>query len=608
MKQRQITALLVGNPNCGKTSLFNLLTGANGYVGNWAGVTTTVLQSSFTYGDASVKLVDLPGTYSLIPYSDDERVTADRLDNSDYDVIVNIVNALELKRSLLLTYSLMRYGRPIVIAVNMTDAAADEGIRISTDKLSEITGCRTVPVSAAKRIGVDKLKKEIAHVRKSTENDSGRHTDSPQEFGRLTDDDTRIRRLAAETAKKCTEGKRRKERGRSIDRFILSKWVSSLILAAVFSLTLFLSFGGGVSAASEAVADFFGDTLSNGLAAWLTDRGAAAMLVSLICDGVIDGVGSVLSFLPQLTVMFLCLSFIEDCGYMARAAMIADHIMVGSGLDGRGFASLAMGMGCTATAVMTTRSVPETSKRRRLIFMLPFVPCSAKIPILVMLSEAFFGGTVFLFPAAYLIGIATAFAVARILYLLDPPNRRRKESKRIFMLELPPYRLPMLRNLFVHTLGKIKDFLFKAATVLLIASVVIWALKSFGTDLMPTSSPENSILGKLGGLLAPIFAPLGFGSWQAVSALICGLISKESVLSAFGVILSWNGIETVLTPASAASFIVFVILSVPCVATLANIRRESRSLGFTALSVVTHLTVSWICSYFTFLLTSSLLR
>ncbi|MGN0633880.1 MAG: ferrous iron transport protein B [Oscillospiraceae bacterium] len=641
-KSETLSIALAGNPNCGKTTLFNALTGSNQYVGNWAGVTVEK-KSGFT-ADRKYEIVDLPGIYSLSPYSMEEIVTRDYIIKERPSAIINIIDGMNFERNLYLTVQLAELGIPMVLVVNMMDEVKKTGGSIDCCRLSQRLGIPVVPVSARKGENIDEVMRQIKHVINKnvtfpqinfdikTQNALNeisaliyeKDKDIPFEFyaSKLLENDklvkeelalspditekieqiavkyeksskygdretmladaryTFIEDLAAETVVKgvCEDQPTISDK---IDRVVTNKFLALpifiLIMAGIFALT----FGPIGSALSDLIEKFFTDILSKNMDKWLLAVQAPEWTRSLIVNGIISGVGGILTFLPQIAILFLCLSILEDSGYMARAAFITDKFLRKLGLSGKSFIPMIMGFGCTTPAAMAARTQENINERRATIMLIPFMSCGAKLPIYALFASAFFsaykGLVVF---SMYLIGFLLAILAGLIL-----KKTVFKTNSAPFVMELPSYRLPILSSVLKNTWDKCKGFIIKAGTIIFAMSVVIWVLQSFTPQLQYTTSGEDSIFGCLGAILAPLLMPLGFGDWRSGVSILSGLVAKEAVVSTM-MVLYGSADEAVLsaaisgvyTPLSAFCFMLFCLLYMPCISAFATIKNEMGSM------------------------------
>ena len=652
---------LVGNQNCGKTTLFNALTGSNQHVGNFPGVTVDQKIGKIKGTDADV--VDLPGIYSIRPYTQEEIVTRDFVLNQKIDGIINIVDATNIERNLYLSLQLLELHIPTVIALNMMDEVRGNGGSVDIQKLSDELGVPVVPISAAKNEGVSEVVDKILFVAKNAVlpavldfcpdgpvhrcihavshciEDHARRIGVSARFcaTKLIEGDASfseklelnenereliehsivemesdselernealaqmrynfIEQVTASSVVKCEESKEHR-RSVKIDAVLTNRFAAIPIFFGILFLIFYLTF------------DLIGGTLSDLLAmgiealTGLVDRGLVAyginpVVRSLITDGIFAGVGSVLSFLPIIVVLFFFLSVLEDTGYMARVAFVMDKLLRKIGLSGRSFVPMLIGFGCTVPAVMATRTLSSDRDRRMTILLTPYISCSAKIAVYAVFCKAFFG----VYAALAMIGLYVLGIVLGILFALLFKSTLFKGKPVPFVMELPNYRFPSAKNVLILLWEKAKDFLQKAFTVIFIATLIVWFLQSFDLKLNFVEDSSTSLLALVGQWIAPIFKPLGFGNWEAVTALISGFSAKETVVSTLAVLLGVSAgdlgsvLSAVFTPLSAASFLIFTLLYTPCVAAMATIRREFGSAKVTALIVLMQCVVAWIAA------------
>ena len=653
---------LAGNQNCGKTTLFNQLTGSNQHVGNFPGVTVESKEGVIRgYKDATV--VDLPGIYSLSPYTNEEIVTRDFLLKNKPDGIINIVDATNIERNLYLSMQLIELHIPMVIALNMMDEVRANGGTIKIDKLQEELGVPVVPISASKNEGIDELIEtavrtaqnrqyprrqdfcsgavhraihSIAHLVEDhaerihtpprfaatklvegdepmlnalnlsdNEKDMVEHAVTEMERELDTDREaaladmryTFIDRLCADSVVKCGESK---EHARSVkmDNLLTNKYLAIPIFLLIMLLIFWLTFG--------VIGSFLSDLLSQGIdfvtnvvSDALTAYGINPVVHSLVIDGVFAGVGSVLSFIPTIVVLFFFLSILEDSGYMARVAFVMDKLLRKIGLSGRSFVPMLIGFGCSVPAIMATRTLSSERDRKMTILLTPFMSCSAKLPIYGMITMAFFPKyralvMIGLYVLGMVVGVLMGLLLKRTLFHGKPVP---------FVMELPNYRLPSPKSVGMLLWDKAKDFLTRAFTVIFVATIIIWFLQSFDVRLNPVSAGDDSMLAGIGRWIAPIFAPLGFGDWRASTALLTGFSAKEAVVSTFAVLTGSNtanmsaALSSIFTPLTAISFLVFTLLYTPCVAAISAVRREMNS-GKAAVGVVFLQTgVAWVVAF-----------
>ena len=644
---------LAGNQNCGKTTLFNQLTGSNQHVGNFPGVTVDSKSGTIrnTKGD---EVVDLPGIYSLRPYSAEEIVTRDFILDGRPDGIINIVDATNIERNLYLTLQMIEMQVPMVLALNMMDEVRANGGTVDTVKLSELLGIPVVPISAAKGEGIADLTElacrtasagrkpevydfcppgpvhrcihAVTHVvedhaeraRMSArwaamnviegnddivarleldENELELCEHSIVEMERETGLDRNaaiadmrysfIESVCAETVKKPEESRERK-RSRKIDNVLTHRIFALPIFVGIMLLVFYLTF--------EVFGAFLSDLLAAGIYALaglvdtaLTAYGINPVVHSLVIDGLFGGVGNVVSFLPVIVVLFFFLSMLEDTGYMARVAFVMDKLLRRIGLSGKSVVPMLIGFGCTVPAVMATRTLTSERDRRMTVLLTPFMSCSAKIPIYSVFVAAFFprfkalamGGLYFF---GIFVGVLVALVFGKTLFRGNPIP---------FVMELPNYRMPSVRTTLQLMWDKAKDFLHRAFTVIFVASLVIWFLQTFDTRINPVSDNSQSLLAALGGLLAPLFAPLGFADWRVCTSLIAGFMAKEAVVSTLGVLTGGAALSTLFSVRSAVAFLVFTLLYTPCVAAVAAIRRELGSAWKTLGVVLFQCLLAW---------------
>ncbi|HDK7137567.1 TPA: ferrous iron transport protein B [Clostridium botulinum] len=648
-----IRIALVGNPNCGKTTMFNYLTGSSQYVGNWPGVTVEKKEGKLKQ-HKDVKVIDLPGIYSLSPYTLEEVITRNYLITEKPEVIINIVDGTNLERNLYLSTQVMELGIPVIIALNMMDIVRKNGDIIDKDKLSKSMGCTVVETSALKGDGCKELIDKAIELAKSHKNNIIEHTFSNAvekvlsdieneiynhvqkehlrwfaiklfendekaiEQGNISkaskdkvkaivsscedelDDDgesiiTNERyNYISKIISKCVVKKNKSKLTTSdkIDKIVTNRVLGLPIFAAVMFLVYYLSISTIGTGATDWVNDvLFGDIIPPAVEGFLTSIGTAAWLNSLILDGIIAGVGAVLGFLPQMMVLFLCLSILEDCGYMSRIAFIMDRIFRKFGLSGKSFIPMLIGTGCGVPGIMASRTIENESDRKMTIITTTFMPCSAKLPIIALIAGALFPGSVWVAPSAYFVGIAAIICSGIIL----------KKTKAFagepapFVMELPKYHVPGVKGVLIHMWDRAKSFVKKAGTVIFLASGLIWFLSTFNWSLAMVETPE-SMLASIGKVISPIFNPLGWGDWKAAVATITGLIAKENVVGTFGILYGagevaedgveiWKTLQGSFTQLSAYSFLLFNLLCAPCFAAIGAIKREMGNKKWTWLAV-----------------------
>ena len=657
-----LTFGLLGNQNCGKTTLFNQVTGSNQHVGNFPGVTVD-RKSGMLRENENTEITDLPGIYSLSPYSNEEIVTREFVLNERPKGIINIVDATNIERNLYLTMQLMELDIPMVLALNMMDEMTGNGGTVYINKMESLLGIPVVPISAAKNEGVDELVAHAIHVAKFQESpgrqdfcedgpvhrcihgvihlieDHAKRAGIPVRFAatkliegdeiildmlNLSENEKEmlehiivqleeeegldaqaqiarmrydfIEKLVRETVKKPQES-REHLRSEKIDKILTGKYTAIPSFVLIMSAVFFLTF--------NVIGAFFQGILENAIELFIEsfDKLLAGLSVndtirSLVVDGVLTGVGNILSFLPIIVILFFFLSLLEDTGYMARVAFVMDKLLRKIGLSGRSIVPLLIGFGCSVPGVMASRTLPSERDRKMTILLTPFMSCSAKLPIYAFFTAAFFkdnGGLVMIL--LYFIGIAVGILVALIL-----KSVYFKGEAVPFVMELPNYRLPGMKNVVMLLWDKAKDFLQRAFTVIFLASIVIWFLQRFNFTLNMVTDSKDSILAEIAGIIAPVFSPMGYGDWRVCTALVTGFIAKESVVSTLFVLYGTKeAVLGAMSMASAFSLLVFCLLYTPCVATIAVVKRE---LGAKWASVVVlgQCIIAWIVAYVAYLI------
>ena len=659
-KGTKLTFALAGNQNCGKTTLFNQLTGSNQHVGNFPGVTVDQ-KSGAIRGEANSLVTDLPGIYSLSPYTSEEIVSRQFILEEKPTGIINIADATNIERNLYLTMQLIELNIPMVLALNMMDEVRGNGGTIRINEMEEMLGIPVVPISASKNEGVDELVAHALHVAQYQERpgrtdfcdknrkggavhralhsimhlieDHAEAADIPVRFaaGKLIEGDTLmleslkldqnecemidhiilqmeqesgldraaaiadmrfsfIKALCDETVVKPKESKEHL-RSRRIDSVLTGKYTAIPAFILIMGLVFWLTFN-VIGAWMQGILESGIAVLTNFVDAGMTKIGVNEVLHSLVIDGIFGGVGSVLSFVPIIVVLFFFLSMLEDSGYLARVAFVMDKLLRKIGLSGRSIVPMLIGFGCTVPAVMSSRTLPSERDRKMTIMLTPFMSCTAKLPIYGFFTSVFFpkySGLIMV--GLYLFGILTGILVA----LLSKSTVFRGEAVP-FVMELPNYRLPGAKNVLHLLWEKAKDFLQRAFTVIFVASIVVWFLQTFDFRLSVVEDSQSSILAVTAGLIAPIFKPLGFGNWECVTALISGFIAKESVVSTLTVLFQSVSVKTVLNTAAAGALLVFCLLYTPCVAAIAAIKRE---LGkkWAVMIVAGQCAVAWVCAF-----------
>lgn len=667
MNKAGIHVACVGNPNCGKTTLFNALTGSRLKVANWPGVTVEKVEGTTSYEGTDITLVDTPGIYSLTCYTIEEKVTRKCVMDDDIDVIINIVDASSLERNLYLTLQLLELGKPVVLALNMMDIVKERGMEIDMHRLPEMLGnIPVVPVSAAKRTGLDILLHAVIHHYEEGQNAEyilqypeeienklaklevmmqahyPTHSSVRWHAIKLMEDDEEVKRehpiQVANVADKSYEKEiisckyayiesvvkevlLHKNKKAAItdkaDRLLTSEWLGIPVFLCIMGLVFFLTFAVGdmLKGVFETALSFVSGAAADGL----YSIGTADWLVSLIVDGIITGVGGILTFIPNIFILFLALAILEDSGYMSRVAYVMDSVMGKVGLSGKAFLPMILGFGCTVPAIMATRALETEHDRRKTMIITPFMSCSARLPVYVIFSEMFFpdcaGLVAFSF---YVIGMVIAIITALVI------NRAEKGRENdSLLIELPEYKRPNARTVRIYVWNKLKDYLTKAGTTIFIASIVIWFILNFGITGM-VENPADSFGAVIGRILVPLLAPAGLGMWQIAIALISGISAKEVVVSSFSVLFgaanvnSAEGMTTVIAnvqaanpafgPLNAYCLMLFCLLYVPCVAAVATIKKESGSLKFTAGLMAFQIILAWAVSVLVFQIGSLFLR
>lgn len=667
-KDSKLTFALAGNQNCGKTTLFNQLTGANQHVGNFPGVTVDRKDGTIkNHPEATV--TDLPGIYSLSPYSSEEIVTRDFLIKDKPSGIINIVDASNLERNLCLTMQLMELGIPMVLALNMMDEVRENGGSIRVNELEQILGIPVIPISAVKNEGIDELVSHALHVARFMEK-PGRIdfcTDSvdkkdpvgavhrcihavvhmiepeakqsglPLRFAatkliendvpiekllNLTDDKKQafehivsvmedetgldreaaisnmrfsfIEKMCQKTVVRPHESKEHK-RSMKIDRLLTGRYTAIPCFIAIMALIFVMNF--------NLVGAWLSDLMSLGVDSVISliDNALTAVQInpvvhSLVVDGICNGVGSVISFLPTIVTLFFFLSILEDTGYMARVAFVMDKLLRKIGLSGRSFVPMLIGFGCSVPAIMSTRTLSSERDRKMTILLTPFMSCSAKLPIYSLIISVFFPRQ---YQALVMVGLYIFGIICAIIYALILKSTKFKGEPVPFVMELPNYRLPSAKSVVHLIWEKAKGFIEKAFTIIFVASIIIWFLQTFDAKFNVAESPEQSLLAMIGSLVAPIFAPLGFGDWRVSTALITGFTAKESVVSTLTVLMGGNAelVSTLFTPFTAAVFLVFTLLYTPCVAAIATVKREMGGTKAAVATVIIQCAIAWCVAF-----------
>jgi ferrous iron transport protein B len=669
--QEELKVGFVGNPNCGKTTLFNAYTGAKLKVANWPGVTVEKKEGAMKYHSHRFRLVDLPGIYSLTSYTMEEKLTRQFILDSEVDVIVDVADASTLERNLYLTLQLIELGKPVILALNMMDIVEERGMEIDLHRLPEMLGIPCIPVSARRRTGLDILMHTVAHHKKKchdigfshqhphNEGESKHIHSHHKEYVMVYSDeiedkiDELINRLIEggfetnnyrwyaikllehdpeiieatgidltgiadhsyeadiihqkydfidEIIEECLVNKSHKaELTDKVDHILTHQIFGLPIFLGIMALVFFLTFT--IGDLMKGLFEIGFNSISGWAASGLEYIGANHVLTSLIVDGIIAGVGGILTFLPNIFILFLALAFLEDSGYMARVAFIMDGLMGKLGLSGRAFIPMILGFGCTVPAVMASRALEDVRDRRRTVLITPFMSCSARLPIYVLFSEMFFGNyAMFAAFSMYIIGLVIAVLSAFVMHKF---NGKGKVSP--LLIELPEYKTPNKRTIIIYVWDKVKEYLTKAGTTIFLASIIIWVILNFGPTGM-VEDMSHSFGASAGRILSPLLIPAGLGMWQIVVALISGLAAKEVVVSSFSVLFgianinSADGMNSLVHILSSQGFgainayalMVFCLLYTPCVATIAVVKRELKSWKWTAISIFFQLFVAYL--------------
>ncbi len=666
-QMKTIRVGFIGNPNCGKTTLFNAYTGANLKVANWPGVTVEKVEGSMIFQGTRIQLVDLPGIYSLTSYTMEEKVSREYILSNDVDVIVDVADASALERNLYLTLQLIELGKPVVLALNMMDIVQKRGMEIDMHRLPEMLGIPVIAVSARKRRGLDVLMHAVLHHSDHREQTplihhhsrKSRHLhDHHDEFAMVYSDEIEdkidivkeelkqkypnmtnhrwhamkilegdpvilekypvalpkgladscgqeiinekydfIEEIIQETLVNRDTKAARTDR---IDHFLTHRWLGFPIFLGIMALVFLLTFtlGDWLKEYMSLLLEWVSESLRGGMEAAAVNE----MLISLVVDGIVSGVGGILTFLPNIIILFLALAFLEDSGYMSRAAYVMDGIMSRLGLSGRAFIPMILGFGCTVPAIMASRALEDKRDRMKTMLVTPFMSCSARLPIYVLFSEMFFPDNAMIVAySMYVLGLLVAILVAFVIHLID-----RKNSAYTLLIELPEYKAPSGRTVFIYVWEKVKDYLTKAGTTIFIASIIMWCILNFGPTGYVTDI-SNSFGSMIGKWIVPVFQPIGLGYWQIVVALIAGISAKEVVVSSCSVLFGVSNITTTEGMASltallgglgfgalnAYALMTFSLLYIPCVATLATIRRESGSWKWTGMAALFQLVLAW---------------
>ena len=669
--RENLTIGFIGNPNCGKTTLFNAYTGANLKVANWPGVTVEKVEGAIKDHDLNIRLVDLPGTYSLTSYTMEEMVSRQFILSDEVDVIINVADASSLERNLYLTLQLLELGKPVVLALNMRDIVEKRGMEIDMHRLPEMLGIPVIPVSARKRTGLESLLHAAAHHKGCADPDCLIHHhkseahhihDHHSEYAMVYSDgiEDKIDQIISELEKQYPTLKnyrwhaiklleqdnevsekyplnqpdlvdksyetqiinekydfiqevidevllhkqRQDKFTESVDRVLTHRIWGIPMFLGIMAVVFFLTFtvGDWIKGYFELAINFLSELAMHGLAA----IGAGEILESLVVEGIIGGVGTIVTFLPNIFILFLALAFLEDSGYMARVAYVMEGLMSRLGLSGKAFIPMLLGFGCTVPAIMASRALENKRDRYKVMLVTPFMSCNARLTIYILFSEMFFGKNAMLVAySMYLIGIAVAIVVSVLLHLID-----RKKSENYLLIELPEYKMPDARTVAIYVWEKVKDYLGKAGTTIFLATLIIWFLLNFGLHGYAADMSEG-LGAMIGKWMVPIFAPIGLGFWQITVALIAGISAKEVVVSSCAVLF---GIVNANSPAGMEKFsavlqdigfgplnafclMVFCLLYIPCAAALATVHKESESWAWTGFVTAFQLIVAWVVTF-----------
>lgn len=657
---------LLGNPNCGKTTAFNALTGSKAYVGNWPGVTVEKKEGRLRGIKEDITLVDLPGIYSLSPYTPEEVVARNYIIKEQPDLIINIIDASNIERNLYLTHQIVELGRPTIIALNMMDIVEKRGEKIDIKKLEELFGVKVVPVSAAKNQGLDKLIHLALEIATKKINVSSKGITFDELIEESIDEVTALldgKQIDEVYNKRWLALKTLEQDQKVVEEFGLSKEASPVVMACINRLeeqydddveSIIINgryeyitehiasiitnrVGNKVTLSDKidkvitnrflAIPIFFGimwlvyylsvqtvgdmtigfmEGLFGGIgdqvSVWLESMSVSPWIHGLVVDGIIGGVGAVLGFVPQLMILFLLIGILEDCGYMSRVAFIMDKVFRKFGLSGKSFIPMVIGTGCSVPGIMSSRTIESERDRKMTIMLTPFIPCGAKLPVFALMVGAFFPEHAWVGPSMYVLGISMVILSGLIL-----KNTLFKGEAAPYILELPEYHIPNFRGVMMQMWDRSKAFIVKAGTVIFVASGLIWFLQSFNFSLEMVETNE-SMLASIGHVIAPIFVPLGFGSWQASVATVTGFLAKEAVVATFGILLGIGevaetdptlvtSIGQFFTPVSAYAFMAFTLLAAPCFAAIGAMKREFGNWKWTFIAIGYQTGLAWIVAF-----------
>ena len=574
-----LNVALVGNPNTGKTTVFNALTGSKQYVGNWPGVT---IDKKYGFINKDIKIVDLPGIYAMDTYSNEEKISRAYLENEDVDVIINVVDATNLERNLYLTTQLMQFNKPILVFLNMMDIVKKRGINLDTKVLEEGLGIKILPISAKNKNGLDNISEEIIKSKEIIPN-----------YKTNFKNENEVYLYIDNIIKKATKTKgKSKYVGEQVDKIVLNP----LLAYPAFLIALFLIFKFTFSWFGQPLADgldkFVGDIFTPFVEGVLIN--SSEWFRSLIIDGIIAGVGGVIVFFPIVFSLFIGISFLEDSGYMSRVAFLMDRIMRKIGLSGKAFIPIIMGFGCSAPAIMATRTLESEKDRKMTALLAPLVTCGARLPVYALFASIFFtSNQEFVVMGLYLLGIVIAILVGLLF-----KNTLFKKDEQPFILELPQYKLPSFKSIILNAWDKSKGFIIRAGTLIFAVSIVVWFLTYFNMNGF-TDEIDTSFLARLGGLISPIFEPLGFGGWQAGVSILTGLAAKEVIIGTMEIVYGDLALvlPTMFTTVTAISFLVFVSLYTPCFAVIGVMKKEYGT-KMMFLSIIYQFILAWVAAYF----------
>ena len=594
---QEIKLAFIGNPNCGKTTLFNAYTGQRLKVANYPGVTIEKKEGELEYKNKQIVITDLPGIYSLNSYSIEEKVSKEFIENEDLDVIIDVVDASSLERNLYLTLQLIENNKNIIIALNMMDIVKKRGMKIDIKKLEERLGVKVIPISAKTKEGIDELLEAIINQKNKN---SKNHIKIDNEYNILAKYN-----YIENLVKECTKNKMKVDkRTEKIDKILTHKiWglpIFIMIMGTVFLLTFTL--GDYIKGYFELILEL----IINKTLLILAYLKIGPAMTSLITEGIITGVGGILTFIPNIFILFLCLGFLEDTGYMSRVAYIMNGFMEKLGLSGKACIPMILGFGCSVPAVMATRTLKEEKDRRKTIILIPCMSCSAKIPIYVLFAGIFFRKyEAIVALGMYAIGIAISLILGIVTKRIEKSPKREE-----LIIELPEYKIPDYNSIKIYVIEKIKDYINKAGTIIFLSSIILWGILNIGKTGF-VENPEKSFGAIIGKLLIPIFKPTGLGYWQIIVALISGLIAKEVVVSSINVLYGINAVSQnyelydilmleSFTKINAFCLMLFCLLYVPCIATIATIHSETKSTKFTIKLICFQLLMAWTVTTITY--------